>query len=433
MSDSSSPDQSSIDILGLRHLALEVERDIESRADEDQARPFMKNGGCVSMLEVLYDVAASINVTLDVNEVLMRFLHTLTDIVGARAGAVRLVGADGDLHLVASVGLDDDLVEREKVMPSLICACGKVEEEEKVSFLNNISGCAKSIGRDFFDISSSRIALIVVPLRHRSRHLGVYNLYVDATQCKEFEQYQELFTSIGRFLGMAIVKARLDEETHRLSLMEERSRLANELHDSLAQTLASVRFQVRVLDETLHEGNEAFLWQVLEKIENSLDEANAELRELIAHFRAPLDSQGVISGVERAVVRFRRRSDIQIFLQKDWPDRKLPAEYELQIVRIVQESLANIAKHSQAKTVRVMLSGRKNGDYRILIEDDGVGLSSLSGKHINPGDHIGLSIMKDRAKRIGGELTIESDPGEGTRVILKFHLPVEKLPVDIKP
>lgn len=418
-------------MVSLRHM--ELDKDNVPRPVPSRNNAFMQGGGCVSMLGVLYDVAASINITHDVNEVLMRFLHTLTDIVGARAGAVRLVGADGDLHLVASVGLDDDLVAKEKVMPSLVCACGTVEEPEKVSFLQNITGCAKSIGRDFFEVDSTRVSLIVVPLRHRSNHLGVYNLYVDASMCDEFQQYEELFTSIGRFLGMAIVKARLDEETHRLSLMEERSRLANELHDSLAQTLASVRFQVRVLDETLHEGNEAFLWQVLEKIENSLDEANAELRELIAHFRAPLDSQGVISGVERAVVRFRRRCDIQIFFQKDWPERKLPAEYELQIVRIVQESLANIAKHSQAKTVRVLLRGRMDGDYRILIEDDGVGLSAVTGKNINPGDHIGLSIMKDRAKRIGGDLVIESDPGEGTRVILKFHLPVEKLPVDVKP
>ncbi len=431
MSESSQPGDRIREAFGLR--PLESDRNVDGQSSARSEKALLKNGGCVSMLGVLYDVAASINVTHDVNEVLLRFLHTLTDIVGARAGAVRLVGADGDLHLVASVGMDDDLVDRERVMPSLVCACGNVEDPEKVVFLKSISGCAKSIGREFFDEASSNISLIVVPLRHRTNHLGVYNLYVDAALCAELEQYEELFTSIGRFLGMAIVKARLDEETHRLSLMEERSRLANELHDSLAQTLASVRFQVRVLDETLHEGNEAFLWQVLEKIENSLDEANGELRELIAHFRAPLDSQGVISGVERAVARFRRRSDIQIFFHKDWPERKLPAEYELQIVRIVQESLANIAKHSEAKTVRVMLRGNKDGDYRILIEDDGVGLSLQDGMISNPGDHIGLSIMKDRARRIGGELTIESEPGEGTRVLLRFHLPVEKLPVDIKP
>ena len=430
MADTPRPDDSMVESFELQRLDFDLRED--RMPSERPDKGFLKNGGCVSMLGVLYDVAASINVTHDVNEVLLRFLHTLTDIIGARAGAVRLVGADGDLHLVASVGMDDDLVEREKVMPSLVCACGSVEEPEKVVFLSSISGCAKAVGRDFFD-DMRDVCLIVVPLRHRANHLGVYNLYVDASLCEELRQYEELFTSIGRFLGMAIVKARLDEETHRLSLMEERSLLANELHDSLAQTLASVRFQVRVLDETLHEGNEAFLWQVLEKIENSLDEANAELRELIAHFRAPLDSQGVISGVERAVVRFRRRSDIQIFLQKDWPERKLPAEYELQIVRIVQESLANIAKHSQAKTVRVLLRGDKSGEYRILIEDDGIGLSFKEGQSGSPGDHIGLSIMRDRARRIGGELTIESEPGEGTRVLLKFHLPVEKLPVDIRP
>lgn len=426
------PDESERKVDQLR--ALKLERNDRSK----EAKAILKQGnegidpGCISMLSVLYDVAASINASSDVNEVLLRFLHTLTEMVGARAGAVRLVGADGNLHLVASVGMDDELAERESIMPSLECACGSVVDPERVIFLDSIRGCVKQAGRDFFD-SDDGIALVVVPLRHRSNHLGVYNLFLDRALCENLEGYEELLTSIGRFLGMAIVKARLDEETHRLSLMEERSRLANELHDSLAQTLASVRFQVRVLDETLHEDNEAFLWQVLEKIENSLDEANDELRELIAHFRAPLDSHGVISGVERAVTRFRRRSDIQIFFQKDWPDRKLPAEYELQIVRIVQESLANIAKHSQAKTVRVLMRGNKNGDYRILIEDDGVGLSVEDGQRIDPGHHIGLSIMKDRARRMGGELSIESEAGEGTRVLLKFHLPVEKLPVDLKP
>ena len=175
------------------------------------------------------------------------------------------------------------------------------------------------------------------------------------------------------------------------------------------------------MDETLHEGNEASLWGVLEKIENSLDEANAELRELITHFRAPLDKQGVIAGVERSVERFRRHCDIPIFFQGDWPKRKLPAEFELQVIRIVQESLANIRKHSQAKTVRVLLQGSDRGEYRVLIEDDGVGLPKLRGKKVHAGEHIGLNIMKDRASRIRGKLTIESDPGEGTRVVLRFR------------
>jgi len=381
----------------------------------------LQAGGCVSMLEVLYDVAASINVTRDVNEVLMRFLHTLTDIVGARAGAVRLRRDDGKMHLVASVGLAEDVIEQERIVPEESCTCNKVGSSEEIFFQESLRICNSRTGVPLFE--GADISMIVVPLRHQQHELGVYNLYVDSDNFDNYRQYEEMFTCIGRYLGMAIEKARLDDETNRLSIMDERTRLANELHDSLAQTLASLRFQVRVMDETLHEGNEASLWGVLEKIENSLDEANSELRELITHFRAPLDKQGVIAGVERSIGRFRRHCDIPIFFQGDWPQRKLPAEFELQIIRIVQESLANIRKHSQAKTVRVLLQGRENGEYRVLIEDDGVGFPIRKGKKGHAGEHIGLNIMKDRASRIRGKLIIESDPGEGTRVVLRFRAP----------
>ena len=81
--------------------------------------------------------------------------------------------------------------------------------------------------------------------------------------------------------------------------LEERTQLANELHDSLAQTLASLKFQIRVLDDTLRQDSESAVWQEMERIESSVDEANVELRELIAHFRAPLSRHGLIPGIRR--------------------------------------------------------------------------------------------------------------------------------------
>jgi len=88
-------------------------------------------------------------------------------------------------------------------------------------------------------------------------------------------------------------------------------------------------------------------------------------------------------------------------------------------LRIIQESLTNIRKHSDAENVRIMMSTPAPGRYMVLIEDDGVGFSKPQ-KSIHSGEHIGLSIMRDRAKRFGGEFTIESEPGEGTRNILEF-------------
>jgi two-component system nitrate/nitrite sensor histidine kinase NarX len=383
-------------------------------------------------LSVLYDVAASINVSRDLDDLLTRFLHTLTEVVGARAAAVRLLTRDGQMRLVASTGLDDEMVEREKVLPAQSCLCGKAVTGGDLLFQSDMAPCSKRVGRSFFN--GEELSMLVVPLQYRGRTLGVYNLYVNKDTFDQREDLKELFTSIGRHLGMAIDKARLDEETNRLSIMEERTRLAHELHDSLAQTLASVRFQIRVLDETLHQGDEATIWQELERIESSIDEANTELRELIAHFRAPLGARGLIPAIERTITRFRQEcKDTHVFLQKEWPDRPLPSEHEMQVLRIVQEALANIRKHAQANTVRVMLRGDEQGNYMVLVEDDGEGLGERS-RSDSPGEHVGLSIMQDRARRIGGRLRIESEPGEGVRVILTFHQPEQRdTPIDIYP
>ncbi len=379
-------------------------------------------------LEVIYDVAASINISRDLDDLLTRFLFTLKDVVHARAAVVRLLTDDNQMRLVASIGLDDDLMEREQTIPSNECLCGIAYKDGDVHFQDNVQKCNKIIGREFFD-DDDDIGMIAVPLQYRGNTLGVYNLFVNNREFHNQEEIEDLLTTIGRHLGMAIDKARSEDEAHRLSLMEERNRLAHELHDSLAQTLASLRFQVRVLDETLRGGQEPDVWHELEKIENNIDEAYSELRELITHFRAPIDKRGLIPAVEHLIERFQYQTDISIFLQKEWNVLHLPASIEVQALRIIQESLNNIRKHSQAHTVRVILRSDTQGDCSILIEDDGVGIKNVPAADITLDDHLGLSIMHERAKRIGGTIKIESEPNEGTRVLLQFghsELPSQK-------
>lgn len=376
-------------------------------------------------LEIIYDVAASINVSRDLDDLLTRFLHTLKDVVHARAAVVRLVTEDNQMRLVSSIGLDDDLMAREQLIPSESCLCGSAYKDGKVLFQKDLNQCDKIIGRNFFE-QEENIGMIVVPLQYRDKTLGVYNLFVDNSGFAEPDDIEDLLTSIGRHLGMAIDKARSEDEANRLSIMEERTRLAHELHDSLAQTLASLRFQVRVLDETIRKGEEPSIWHELEQIENNLDEAYAELRELITHFRAPIDKRGLIPAVEHLVERFRNQTDISIYLQKEWNVLHLPPSIEVQALRIIQEALNNIRKHSQAHTVRVILRSDLQGDCRILIEDDGIGMNvpkRANDTNSASGEHIGLSIMDERAARIGGTVKIESEEGEGTRIILSFPHP----------
>lgn len=371
-------------------------------------------------LEIIYDVAASINAARDLDDLLTRFLHTLKDVVKARAAVVRLIADDGNMILVSSVGIDENIIEKERILPSNTCICGTAYKNGHILYQEDVSKCGQLIGMPFFE--DENVTMIAIPLQYRDETLGVYNLFVEKESLIRAEGMDDLLTSIGRHLGMAIDKARLDNEAHRLSIMEERTNLAHELHDSLAQTLASLRFQVRVLDETLHLNDEAAVWQEMEKIENSLDEAYGELRELITHFRAPIDKRGLLPAIENLLDRFQNQTGIQTYLQREWDVTWLPAELEVQVLRIVQESLANIRKHSQAHTVRVILHSEPNGEYSILIEDDGIGFNNES-QELEYSDHIGLNIMDERALKINGTVKIESEPGEGTRVVLRFPHP----------
>ena len=211
-------------------------------------------------------------------------------------------------------------------------------------------------------------------------------------------------------------ETRLESHSNRLARFEDRTAMANELHDSLAQSLASLKIQVRVLDDTLRQDNEAAIWKEMESIQAGLDEANVELRELITYFRLPMDGSGAVSAIEKTISRFRLTSSVKVVLQNHWPVVELSGEMERQIVRIVQEALANVRKHSDADMVRVLLDHDEN-TRRVLIEDDGVGMNL----DINPPDNrFGLAIMRERAVGIGATLQIDSELGEGTRIVLNL-------------
>ncbi|MEC9078823.1 MAG: histidine kinase [Pseudomonadota bacterium] len=201
--------------------------------------------------------------------------------------------------------------------------------------------------------------------------------------------------------------------------LHERTQLANELHDSLAQTLASLKFQIRVLDDTLRQDSESAIWQEMERIESSVDEANVELRELIAHFRAPLSRHGLIPGIRRLLSRLRKETGTETVLQNQADDAELTDEEEAQILRIVQEALANVRKHSRANMVRVLLSYDNIGRLRLIVEDDGIGMV-IAPDDQNSDGHFGLAIMQERAGTVGAEVTIESEPGDGTRVAIQL-------------
>jgi two-component system, NarL family, nitrate/nitrite sensor histidine kinase NarX len=412
------------DIGSLNAELTELYEDMDSRV----ARQTMRLAQKTASLKILYDVAAGIHQAGSLEDLLLRFLRVLKEMVNGRAATVRLVMGDGSRRLVGSIGLDDDLVREQDMAPVDLCLCGSVLTPGNILCDQDARYCSRIYGRRMF--RSEELEVVTVPLEHRDELLGVYTIFVDRPGVSAREDIMDLLLTVGHHLGVAIAKYRSDAEARRITIVEERNALAHELHDSLAQTLASLRFQVRMLQDAL--GDDAPIPEAarrdLARVRNGLDEAHTELRELLTSFRAPLDRQGLAAALEALTLRFGRETEIHCLFQNDCRNLELSATQELQVLRIVQECLANIRKHAQAHTVRVLLTRESGGSLNgppggalvVLVEDDGVGFRiPVSGDRV--GEHIGLSIMEERARRIGAELRIESEPGEGTRVELMLE------------
>jgi len=370
-------------------------------------------------LEILYDAAAGVDVLHDLNELLTRFLHTLCDMVQARAGVVRLRTEDGQMRLIATVGCDENLLARTVSVEQCLSGAHAADE---LLIQTDVQQCEPGL---HISTDAGCAALVTIPIRYSDRTLGVYHLVLNSAALIEREDISYLFSSIGRHLGIAIEKARLERHARRLSIMEERTLLANELHDSLAQTLASLRFQVTLVEETVAQSKDRTGIRQIRTIKDGLDQANSQLRELLAHFRTRMDERGLIPAIESVVERFRKETGIAAFFQNEIGESHLPPSLEVQVLHIVQEALTNVRKHSDAQNVRVLLRADDTGEHHVLVEDDGQGIEEkvVSGP---PGEHIGLSIMRERAARLGGTLNIESEPGEGTRVELQFTVPPQR-------
>ncbi|MEW8030249.1 MAG: histidine kinase [Candidatus Thiodiazotropha sp.] len=401
------------DIDSLSEELTDIYEDMEVRVARQTARLAQKT----TSLQVLYDVAAGINQSENLDELLLEYMGVFKRMVNARSATVHLVLQDDRVRQVGCIDLQGRLYNEQEMLPIKLCQCGIALSPGDILCSQDAGVCSRRNNRTMY--GADEVERVSVPMWYHGDVLGFYHLYVDKPGIYDGrEDVLDILNTIGSHLGMAVAKQRSDSEARRLSIVEERTSLAHELHDSLAQTLASLRFQVRMLEETLqNDPISAKAIQEAQRIHNGLDEAHDELRELINSFRAPFDQRGLVPALSKLVERFNQETGIPAFFQPDCLKTDLDTSQEMQALRIVQEALANIRKHAKAHTIRVLLRCRSPGSYLILVEDDGVGFEGTVPQG-NPGEHIGLSIMEERARRVGGELSIESEPGEGTRVEL---------------
>jgi two-component system nitrate/nitrite sensor histidine kinase NarX len=368
-------------------------------------------------LEILYDIASSLSKSRTLEELLENFLDTFVQLFDARAAMVRLITENDQLQLVASRGLDPQVIEREKLMPMDRCLCGHTARSGAVQIQKGAMACTSVLGIPL--LKEDCRELVTVPIQYHDQTLGIYNLVLDKPISDFGDDLSDLLTSIGRHLGMAVEKARLDDNARRLAIIEERNIIGNELHDSLAQSLVSMRLHVKLLGEMLYRKDVYNAQHEARRLHIALEEAHTSLRELLANFRSRMDERGLVPAIEDMVMRFEEETGIATYFQNECGEVILTPPQEIQVFRIIQEALANVRKHSDAHTARILLRSAGTDSYNLLIEDDGLGMAPASSSH--RGEQVGLAIMRERAERLAGTLLIESEAGEGTRVSLDFH------------
>jgi two-component system nitrate/nitrite sensor histidine kinase NarX len=369
-------------------------------------------------LDILYDVASSLSQPGDLDKLLESFLDTFIELVDARAATVRVLTNDGQTRLVASRGLATEVVKKDRLMDTHLCQCGWAATEGGIRHQHGTQPCALLLGMPM--LKHDCLEFVVVPVTYQDRILGVYNLFLDRPMSSLGEDIQDLLSSVGKHLGLALEKARLDSHARQIAIMEERNIIGNELHDSLAQALVGMRLQVKMLGESLYKKELPASQEEVRNLRNAIEEAHVSLRELLANYRLKIDERGLVPAVAGMVERFSQETGINVFFHNECRTLSLTPVQESQIFHIVKEALSNIRKHSSARNARILLNDDGRGTYTLLIEDDGEGMAPVL--EALPGEHIGLSVMRERAQRLPGELAIESEPGEGTRIVLTFPI-----------
>lgn len=198
----------------------------------------------------------------------------------------------------------------------------------------------------------------------------------------------------------------------------ERKRIARELHDDTAQALTSILVRLRLLERSARDQD--VLKNVRELRELTVDALESVRRMAMDLRPAALDDLGLVPALQTYAEKYSRNWPVSVNVSVNYLGRRLPADVELVLYRVVQEALANISKHASASSATVSLSRRRN-EVTLSIEDDGVGFDATDGPRAD-GSGLGLFGMRERLALVGGELQVKSEKGQGTMITARVPL-----------
>ena len=261
---------------------------------------------------------------------------------------------------------------------------------------------------------------LAVAIRVKDNILGV--LDIESDKLDAFGE-ADLFTAqtLADQLAVAIENARLYQETGQMAVMEERNRLAREIHDTLAQGFTGIILQLEVAEQALGENNPEVLHH-LNKARSLARGSLNEARRSVWNLRPQaLERLSLMEALRQEVVRFAQSSNIKAGFDVSDDTRELSLDVETALLRVCQESLANIKKHAQATEVKVDLTFDKS-DVVLTVRDNGIGFKANDDDKADGEQHgFGLISMRERARNLGGTLEVQSEEGQGT--VLQIVIP----------
>ena len=357
--------------------------------------------------EMLLEAALALSSELSLDAVLQRLVELAAAATGARYGALGVLGAEGRIVEFVTSGLTQEQRDAIGALPVGHGVLGVLIEEPRVLRLADVSKHPHSIG--FPPNHPPMKSFLGAPVKAKGQVFG--NLYLTEKQgAQEFDEEDEkALIALAAQAGVAVENARLHEELRRLAILDDRERIAKELHDGAIQSLFAVGMGLEVTAQLSGDPN---VQTRLQGASEEVDRVIRDLRNYIFGLRPGiLADRQLDQALRHLVTDFEGKTGIIIAVEIDGEVAAELASRAGEVIQLAREALSNVGRHAEATTCRLSLI--RTTDRALLeVDDDGRGFDTTAQN--GPGQ--GLRNLRDRAASLGGELSIQSAPGEGTTV-----------------
>ena len=382
-------------------------RNLEARVQEKTAQLGDKHERLESLLEVTNLVTKAVSL----EELASGFTQRIARIARADGVALRWSDeANRSYLMLASQGLPQAMIDAEHCLTPGDCHCGSPQAPAGARVIPirtmepaRMRHCA----------NAGFETVVSVPIRLHDRLMGEVDLFFHA-RIDISDAERLLFEALTVQLAGGMENLRLNALGLEAAVSQERSFLARELHDSIAQSLAFLKIQVQLLRDAIANGDPRQVQHVLGEIDLGVKESYGDVRELLMHFRTRANAEDIEPALKTTLRKFEHQTGMKTTLTMQGVGMPLAPDTQIQVLHIVQEALSNVRKHAHAE--QVWLDVQKHPQWRVEVRDDGLGFAGQNGQKDET--HVGMRIMAERAERLGADFGVMSTPGRGTSVVL---------------